>query len=158
MGRKGGVRQRRAREGRRANGNADGMAELDDDAGPSLTLVLAIAVVVVAILSYAAFQLQDQRPVSRYDILPGTTVTERGLVNAKLEPADVIAEANLPSAHTTVRRVSAPTATLGYVTPWNGAGYDAARLFASKFTHISPVWLQVHGDLSTLGRVAMSKE
>lgn len=32
---------------------------------------------------------------------------------------------------------------LGYVTPWNNRGYDIAKNFSSKFTHISPVWLQV---------------
>lgn len=32
---------------------------------------------------------------------------------------------------------------LGYVTPWNSHGYDIAKLFAAKFTMISPVWLQL---------------
>lgn len=32
---------------------------------------------------------------------------------------------------------------LGYVTPWNGHGYDIAKLFSSKFTMISPVWFQL---------------
>lgn len=32
---------------------------------------------------------------------------------------------------------------LGYVTPWNSHGYDIAKLFAAKFTLISPVWLQL---------------
>jgi chitinase domain-containing protein 1 len=32
---------------------------------------------------------------------------------------------------------------LAYVTPWNGRGYDLAKWFASKFTHISPVWYQL---------------
>ncbi|XP_017782711.1 PREDICTED: chitinase domain-containing protein 1 [Nicrophorus vespilloides] len=32
---------------------------------------------------------------------------------------------------------------LGYVTPWNNHGYDVAKWFAKKFTHISPVWLQI---------------
>ncbi len=32
---------------------------------------------------------------------------------------------------------------LAYVTPWNGRGYDLAKRFASKFTHISPVWYQL---------------
>lgn len=32
---------------------------------------------------------------------------------------------------------------MGYVTPWNGLGYDIAKIFAPKFTHISPVWLQI---------------
>ncbi|XP_044738709.1 chitinase domain-containing protein 1 [Chrysoperla carnea] len=33
---------------------------------------------------------------------------------------------------------------LGYVTPWNNHGYDVAKWFGNKFTHISPVWLQIH--------------
>lgn len=37
--------------------------------------------------------------------------------------------------------------TLGYVTPWNSRGYDFAKLFRSKFTYISPVWLQIREDL-----------
>jgi len=32
---------------------------------------------------------------------------------------------------------------LGYVTPWNNHGYDVAKTFGSKFSLISPVWLQV---------------
>ncbi|XP_054721540.1 LOW QUALITY PROTEIN: chitinase domain-containing protein 1-like [Uloborus diversus] len=32
---------------------------------------------------------------------------------------------------------------LGYVTPWNSHGYDIAKIFAAKFTMISPVWLQM---------------
>lgn len=33
--------------------------------------------------------------------------------------------------------------TLGYVTPWNGHGYDCAKKYRSKFTFISPVWFQI---------------
>ena len=33
---------------------------------------------------------------------------------------------------------------LGYVTPWNSHGYDVAKTFGSKFSLISPVWLQVN--------------
>ncbi|CAH2216974.1 jg1368 [Pararge aegeria aegeria] len=32
---------------------------------------------------------------------------------------------------------------LGYVTPWNSKGYDAAKTWAPKFDYISPVWLQI---------------
>ncbi|KAH8805289.1 glycoside hydrolase superfamily [Xylogone sp. PMI_703] len=32
---------------------------------------------------------------------------------------------------------------LGYITPWNGRGYDFAKWHTSKFTHISPVWYQL---------------
>ncbi|KAJ0861008.1 putative glycoside hydrolase family 18, catalytic domain, glycoside hydrolase superfamily [Helianthus annuus] len=33
-----------------------------------------------------------------------------------------------------------PNPVLAYVTPWNSKGYDLAKDFNSKFTHISPVW------------------
>ncbi|XP_059617623.1 chitinase domain-containing protein 1 [Phlebotomus argentipes] len=32
---------------------------------------------------------------------------------------------------------------LGYVTPWNGYGYDIAKRFTPKFDVISPIWLQI---------------
>ena len=33
--------------------------------------------------------------------------------------------------------------TLAYVTPWNNRGYDIAKLFRGKFSHISPVWYNI---------------
>lgn len=36
--------------------------------------------------------------------------------------------------------------TLGFVTPWNGKGYEVAEKYAGKFTYISPVWLQIRHD------------
>ncbi|EDQ90262.1 uncharacterized protein MONBRDRAFT_1599, partial [Monosiga brevicollis MX1] len=32
---------------------------------------------------------------------------------------------------------------LAYLTPWNQGGYAVAERFASKFTHIAPVWFQI---------------
>lgn len=34
-------------------------------------------------------------------------------------------------------------AVLGYVTPWNGLGYDMAKEHANRFTLIAPVWYQI---------------
>ncbi|KFD48691.1 hypothetical protein M513_10402 [Trichuris suis] len=40
-----------------------------------------------------------------------------------------------------------PNPTLAFVTPWNGRGYDVAKLYGSKFSHISPVWFRlIPGD------------
>ncbi|KAL0232423.1 hypothetical protein PCE1_002764 [Barthelona sp. PCE] len=33
---------------------------------------------------------------------------------------------------------------LGYVTPWNGRGYDVAKNHAKRFTHISPCWFTLN--------------
>jgi hypothetical protein len=32
---------------------------------------------------------------------------------------------------------------LGYVTPWNGRGYDVAKAERGRLTHVSPVWYQL---------------
>ncbi|KAM7539923.1 hypothetical protein Aperf_G00000041315 [Anoplocephala perfoliata] len=32
---------------------------------------------------------------------------------------------------------------LAYVTPWNAKGYEKAKIFAKKFTIVSPVWFQL---------------
>ncbi|KAI9330021.1 glycoside hydrolase superfamily [Zopfochytrium polystomum] len=34
--------------------------------------------------------------------------------------------------------------SLVYVTPWNNHGYDVAKMFRGKFTHVSPVWYNIH--------------
>ncbi|XP_064406555.1 chitinase domain-containing protein 1-like isoform X2 [Halichondria panicea] len=45
------------------------------------------------------------------------------------------------SAHQNKRHF--PGLSLAYVTPWNSHGYDIAKWLGGKFTHISPVWLQL---------------
>ncbi|KAI4369838.1 hypothetical protein MLD38_018240 [Melastoma candidum] len=44
---------------------------------------------------------------------------------------------------------------LAYITPWNSKGYDVAKSFNSKFTHLSPVWYELKsqaGGLALEGR------
>jgi hypothetical protein len=45
-------------------------------------------------------------------------------------------------ANTSARSFTAGV-VLGYVTPWNGAGKDAALRWAGKLTHVSPCWHQL---------------
>uniref|UniRef100_A0A5S6R2H0 Chitinase domain-containing protein 1 n=1 Tax=Trichuris muris TaxID=70415 RepID=A0A5S6R2H0_TRIMR len=41
-----------------------------------------------------------------------------------------------------------PNPTLAFVTPWNGRGYDVAKLYGAKFSHVSPVWFRlIPGDV-----------
>ncbi|MCO5590999.1 hypothetical protein L7F22_044975 [Adiantum nelumboides] len=35
------------------------------------------------------------------------------------------------------------SSVLAYVTPWNSKGYEMAKVFRHKFTHVSPVWYQL---------------
>uniref|UniRef100_A0A8C8Z4S3 Chitinase domain-containing protein 1 n=1 Tax=Prolemur simus TaxID=1328070 RepID=A0A8C8Z4S3_PROSS len=69
-------------------------------------------------------------------------VQDRGLVVTDLKAEDVVLEhRSYCSARARDRHFTGDV--LGYVTPWNSHGYDVTKVFGSKFTHISPVWLQL---------------
>ncbi|XP_038620638.1 chitinase domain-containing protein 1 isoform X2 [Tachyglossus aculeatus] len=70
------------------------------------------------------------------------TVRERGLVVSEPRAEDVVREHRRACAPKAARTHFAGDA-LGYVTPWNGGGYDVAKTFGAKFSWLSPVWLQV---------------
>uniref|UniRef100_A0A8C6FE34 Chitinase domain-containing protein 1 n=1 Tax=Monodon monoceros TaxID=40151 RepID=A0A8C6FE34_MONMO len=73
-------------------------------------------------------------------------VHERGLVVTDLRAEDVVLEhRSYCSAKAHKRHFAGDI--LGYVTPWNRHGYDVAKIFGGKFTHVAPVWLQLkrHG-------------
>jgi chitinase domain-containing protein 1 len=67
---------------------------------------------------------------------------ERGLVKADVTAAEILEHSHQYWQTTNVRHFTHGF-TLGYVTPWNTHGYDVAKKFALKFTHISPVWFQI---------------
>ena len=73
------------------------------------------------------------------------TLEERGLIVSNPKIRDIIRDHN---AYTTTQLDIKKTngTVLGYVTPWNGHGYKIAKIFAKKFTHICPVWLQLKMD------------
>uniref|UniRef100_H3GW53 GH18 domain-containing protein n=1 Tax=Phytophthora ramorum TaxID=164328 RepID=H3GW53_PHYRM len=71
------------------------------------------------------------------------SVWTRGLVTPKLKPKLILQE-HARAASNVQKQFKGET--LGYVTPWNSRGYDWAKQFRTKFTYISPVWLQVRED------------
>ncbi|CAH0489815.1 unnamed protein product [Peronospora farinosa] len=71
------------------------------------------------------------------------SVWDRGLVTTKLNPTLILQE-HAQTASNVLKNFRGET--LGYVTPWNSRGYDMAKRFRTKFTYISPVWLQVRED------------
>lgn len=74
--------------------------------------------------------------------LADTNVQTRGLVQKEVKYKDIIKSHSSYCAKEKVKK-SFSGETLGYVTPWNGHGYDIAKIFSGKFTYISPVWLQI---------------
>ena len=69
-------------------------------------------------------------------------VQDRGLVVTDIKAEDVVLE-HRSYCSSRARERNFAGEVLGYVTPWNSHGYDVAKVFGSKFTQISPVWLQL---------------
>jgi chitinase domain-containing protein 1 len=71
----------------------------------------------------------------------------RVLNSQKPDPANVLNTAappgSCPSSLQQTYETPSPSTKLAFVTPWNAKGYDIAKWFASKLTHISPVWYTV---------------
>ncbi|XP_003745077.1 chitinase domain-containing protein 1 [Galendromus occidentalis] len=70
------------------------------------------------------------------------SVFERNLVSENVAWKDIVTH---QKAYSTLLQHSRNFSgnVLAYVTPWNNHGYDVAKIFGSKFTHVSPVWLQL---------------
>ncbi|CAM9893673.1 unnamed protein product, partial [Laminaria digitata] len=71
------------------------------------------------------------------------SVVERGLVTPGVSAGSILREHQAWHAEEGTKRF--PGETLGYVTPWNGRGYDFARTFRSKLDYVSPAWYQLRG-------------
>eukprot|EP00003_Mantamonas_plastica_P021927 TRINITY_DN3625_c1_g5_i1.p2 TRINITY_DN3625_c1_g5~~TRINITY_DN3625_c1_g5_i1.p2 ORF type:complete len:136 (-),score=34.22 TRINITY_DN3625_c1_g5_i1:416-823(-) len=65
---------------------------------------------------------------------------QAGLVSEKVTAAKLVAYHDKRNVNSVK---NAHYNSLGYVTPWNNEGYEAAKRFARKFTLISPVWFDL---------------
>ncbi|XP_073007741.1 uncharacterized protein [Typha latifolia] len=98
----------------------------------------------------AIYRFNRRSPAS---VSPILSVYERGLVKPDVAYHEILAENAKVSKNLSRRHF--PNPVLAYVTPWNSKGYDMAKLFAPKFTHISPVWYELKSEgkkLSLEGR------
>uniref|UniRef100_A0A8D3ARI1 Chitinase domain-containing protein 1 n=1 Tax=Scophthalmus maximus TaxID=52904 RepID=A0A8D3ARI1_SCOMX len=71
---------------------------------------------------------------------PGLSVLDRGLVVSDPQWKDIVKE---EKRHCAPIKRTFQGPVLGYVTPWNSHGYEVAKMFGSRLTSLSPVWLQV---------------
>ncbi|KAK8404694.1 hypothetical protein O3P69_007743 [Scylla paramamosain] len=69
------------------------------------------------------------------------SVHDRGLVTEHPKWKDIVD--NHASYHQHTAHRATQHMALAYVTPWNNHGYDVVKVFGGKFTHVSPVWLQL---------------
>jgi chitinase domain-containing protein 1 len=107
----------------------------------SLLLVLIVNVTFATISPSDKKKVKDSVDLNLKTGPVDETVYQRGLVVKNPDPTDIIVESGAYYKKVNTRNASIPV--LGYVTPWNNHGYDVAKIFASKFAMVSPVWLQI---------------
>uniref|UniRef100_A0A023FVB6 Chitinase domain-containing protein 1 n=1 Tax=Amblyomma parvum TaxID=251391 RepID=A0A023FVB6_AMBPA len=84
---------------------------------------------------------KKSKPVEALD--PGPEdVFDRDLVKEAFKVSEILKH-HRSYCNTKTRERRFGGAVLGYVTPWNNRGYDIAKIFGSKFSYVSPVWLQL---------------
>jgi len=76
------------------------------------------------------------------------------LLSRKPKDSDILNEARSYDEKVEKRHFSGQV--LAYVTPWNAAGYDNAKLFRRKFSHVSPVWYNIK-VLSMMGPLRVTE-
>ncbi|XP_061996636.1 uncharacterized protein LOC133714529 [Rosa rugosa] len=122
--------------------------QLSHSASSSSNRKLVITFVLFFVVSSAISVL-----VYRLNYAPITDRTEsyvfrRGLVKPDVTYQEILTENAVVSENTTGRHYTYPV--LAYITPWNSKGYDLAKRFNSKFTHISPVWYDLKSQGTSL--------
>uniref|UniRef100_A0A453F2G6 Chitinase domain-containing protein 1 n=1 Tax=Aegilops tauschii subsp. strangulata TaxID=200361 RepID=A0A453F2G6_AEGTS len=107
---------------------------------PRLRLAFIVPPLLLLVLTVLHFTgLLSRSPP--YPQTPGKTplsVYDRGLVKRQVSAGEILAEHARVSENRSRRHF--PNPVLAYVTPWNSKGYDMAKLFSMKLTHVSPVW------------------
>uniref|UniRef100_T1K9A3 Chitinase domain-containing protein 1 n=1 Tax=Tetranychus urticae TaxID=32264 RepID=T1K9A3_TETUR len=103
-----------------------------------LLIFLVFCVVTDATLTPDDSGNKDRKP--GYEGSSNSSLADRGLLVTNPKVKDILREYQIYSEDAS-RNFNGTV--LGYVTPWNGEGYDIARIFAKRYTHISPVWLQL---------------
>jgi len=96
--------------------------------------IILLLLSIITIVHCSVFELSKD-PVE-------ISVEERDLIKENVKPKDILTENRSYNLKTnSIKQFN--KSSLAYVTPWNSRGYDIAKIFAKKFTHISPVWLSL---------------
>lgn len=107
----------------------------------SIFVVFFIVIPAVSVLVYSFKYGSDTKHLE-------PVVTERGLIKTDISYQEILSENSKIAENVSQRHYDYPV--LAYITPWNSKGYEMAKTFNSKFTHLSPVWYDLKSQGSSL--------
>ncbi|KAJ8748479.1 hypothetical protein K2173_003376 [Erythroxylum novogranatense] len=82
------------------------------------------------------------------DTVTGSHTEVEGLFETDLTYLEILAGNYKVSSNESHRRYTYPV--LAYITPWNSKGYEMAKRFTNKFTHLCPVWYNLKSQGKSL--------
>ncbi|KAF1869944.1 hypothetical protein Lal_00017522 [Lupinus albus] len=88
-----------------------------------ITIIIIVSSIIAIIIAYRFRQSSSSSSVSH-------------TIDANYQ--NILTEHSRVSQNSSHRHYTYPV--LAYITPWNSRGYEMAKRFNSKFTHLSPVW------------------
>ncbi|PKA64229.1 hypothetical protein AXF42_Ash009449 [Apostasia shenzhenica] len=104
----------------------------------SILFSIVLFLIVYFSIFYEAYNSPSKATLSRLSIY------ESGLVKSDINFQEVLNENARVPLNCSLRHFSNPV--LAYITPWNSKGYEVAKEFTTKFTHISPVWYELRSE------------
>lgn len=117
----------------------------DSASSPKINIVLFLFVVIAPAIAVLVYRIRyaprTNRALSSY-------VHQQGLVKADVNYQEILTENSKVSKNMSQRHYTYPV--LAYITPWNNKGYDLAKSFNSKFTHLSPIWYDLRSQGTNL--------
>lgn len=99
-----------------------------------LAIFVVIFFIVSPVISLIVYRTRYASPTDAS--LPH--VHQPDFVKTEINYLEVLNENSKVSENTSHRHFT--NVVLAYITPWNSRGYEIAKSFNSKFTHLSPVW------------------
>ncbi|MED6180149.1 hypothetical protein PIB30_007660 [Stylosanthes scabra] len=124
--------------------------ERPNSASDRSKLVIFFFFVLSSIVAVVVYRMRESSPSSPSSSTShtGSYVYSKGLVTEDVNYRDILSENSKVSQNISQRHYTYPV--LAYITPWNSHGYEMAKRFNSKFTHLSPVWYELKSEQTNL--------
>ncbi|XP_042032552.1 uncharacterized protein LOC121779308 [Salvia splendens] len=138
-------RKRERRAGDRTDKPSGSLTESDRKGNTTTTTTTVLLLFVVPIVSVIVYRILHTPSPAAPDL---PYVYRRGLVAEKIDYRQVLHENTITSENSSRRNFENPV--FAYITPWNSQGYEMAKKFSNKFTHLSPVWYELKSQETKL--------
>ncbi|XP_018474383.1 uncharacterized protein LOC108845715 isoform X4 [Raphanus sativus] len=107
----------------------------EPDSDRKLITIFVVFFFVIPAVSMAVYKVKF---ADRVIIETEPSIRQKGIIKTDIHFQEILTEHSKASENSSARHYDCPV--LAYITPWNSKGYDMAKIYNSKFTHLSPVW------------------